>query len=198
LRQTYNGLEVANANLNINLTSDNRVINVGGGFVAGLNGRVNASIAAAPAVTAVQALRGAASRLGLTIANPPVVATVDGGAAGHMALHARGLALDRIPAHLQYLATPQGIKLAWNMVLRTPDGDHWYDANVAADDGALVAASDWVDPASYNVFAMPTENPDDGPRTILVNPNDATASPYGWHDTNGVAGAEFTDTRGNN
>ena len=25
-----------------------------------------------------------------------------------------------------------------------------------------------------------------------------TASPFGWHDTNGVAGAEFTTTQGNN
>jgi hypothetical protein len=24
------------------------------------------------------------------------------------------------------------------------------------------------------------------------------ASPYGWHDTNGVTGAEYTITRGNN
>jgi hypothetical protein len=24
------------------------------------------------------------------------------------------------------------------------------------------------------------------------------ASPYGWHDVNGVAGAEYTYTRGNN
>ena len=57
LRQTYNSLEVANANMNINLTSDNRVINVGGGFAPGLTGRADASIAVAPAVTALQALQ---------------------------------------------------------------------------------------------------------------------------------------------
>src|SRR5262249_1428993 len=27
---------------------------------------------------------------------------------------------------------------------------------------------------------------------------DPLASPFGWHDTDGIAGAEFTDTRGNN
>ena len=31
-----------------------------------------------------------------------------------------------------------------------------------------------------------------------MNAADTLASPFGWHDTNGVAGAEFTDTRGNN
>lgn len=50
----------------------------------------------------------------------------------------------------------------------------------------------------YEVFALPKESPSDGPRTIESDPADATASPFGWHDTNGAAGAEFTDTRGNN
>ena len=32
----------------------------------------------------------------------------------------------------------------------------------------------------------------------VTDPSDPTASPYGWHDTNGVAGAEYTTTQGNN
>lgn len=50
----------------------------------------------------------------------------------------------------------------------------------------------------YEVFAIPKESPSDGPRTVESDPADPTASPFGWHDTNGAAGAEFTDTRGNN
>ena len=50
----------------------------------------------------------------------------------------------------------------------------------------------------YEVFALPLESPYYGARTIEVQPANATASPYGWHDTNGVAGAEYTTTRGNN
>jgi hypothetical protein len=53
-------------------------------------------------------------------------------------------------------------------------------------------------PDSYNVYAMPLSDPDDGGRTIVTNPANLTASPYGWHDTNGATGAEFTITRGNN
>ena len=77
---------------------------------------------------------------------------------------------------------------------------HWYDATVSAQDGEVLNVSDWVDFASYNVFPIPYENPDDsaGLRTVVVNPQDSTASPYGWHDTNGFPGAEYTDTRGNN
>ncbi len=52
----------------------------------------------------------------------------------------------------------------------------------------------------YNVYAIPVESPSHGPRSIVTAPWAAAgvASPYGWHDTNGAAGAEYTITRGNN
>lgn len=53
-------------------------------------------------------------------------------------------------------------------------------------------------PNSYEVIAYPHESPFYSARTIETNPADALASPFGWHDTDGTAGAEFTVTRGNN
>ncbi|MFT4698086.1 MAG: hypothetical protein ACI9SJ_001222 [Flavobacteriaceae bacterium] len=50
----------------------------------------------------------------------------------------------------------------------------------------------------YEVLAMPIESPYYGGRSIESGIEDATASPFGWHDTDGIAGAEFTVTRGNN
>ena len=55
-----------------------------------------------------------------------------------------------------------------------------------------------VDGARYNVFALPVESPNHGSRQIVVNPASPSASPFGWHDTNGIAGPEHTVTRGNN
>lgn len=52
--------------------------------------------------------------------------------------------------------------------------------------------------SSYNVFAMPVESPNHGNRSVVINPDDADASPFGWHDTNGTDGPEYTITRGNN
>lgn len=52
--------------------------------------------------------------------------------------------------------------------------------------------------AQYRVFAMPIESPNHGPDALIANPSDDVASPYGWHDTDGAPGAEFTITRGNN
>ena len=50
----------------------------------------------------------------------------------------------------------------------------------------------------YNVFALPFESPIHGARSIVTNPADTQASPFGWLDTNGAAGQDFTYTRGNN
>lgn len=55
---------------------------------------------------------------------------------------------------------------------------------------------------SYGVVPMPYESPGHSPnQNVLItvaNPDNATASPYGWHDTNGAPGSEFTRTQGNN
>jgi subtilisin-like proprotein convertase family protein len=51
---------------------------------------------------------------------------------------------------------------------------------------------------NYNVYPMPVESPNYGTRALVANPDNAIASPFGWHDTNGSAGPEYTITRGNN
>ncbi|WP_078062926.1 T9SS-dependent M36 family metallopeptidase [Solirubrum puertoriconensis] len=51
---------------------------------------------------------------------------------------------------------------------------------------------------SYNVWPLTVESPIHGNRQVVTNPANTVASPFGWHDTNGQAGAEYTTTRGNN
>ena len=50
----------------------------------------------------------------------------------------------------------------------------------------------------YKVFPLSIESPSHGMRQLVIDPADKTASPYGWHDIDGIIGPEFTDTRGNN
>jgi len=55
------------------------------------------------------------------------------------------------------------------------------------------------DDAAYRVYPLPFQSPDDGESSISINPSlQGNGSPLGWHDTDGVAGPEFTITRGNN
>jgi len=66
------------------------------------------------------------------------------------------------------------------------------------EDTWVSAAMPQSDNASYRVFGLPFENPLFGERSLIENPADVEASPFGWHDTDGQEGAEFTITRGNN
>jgi hypothetical protein len=195
--QTLDGLRLANANMNINLTADGRVINAGSSFVAGLD-RSSTSVRA-PSLDARQAVQAAGAAFGLkgTIDVAPLA---EGEAfRAREAFVASGISLDRMEPQLMYVPEANGeLELAWNVQLRTPDGQHWYDAAVSAADGKLVWAADWGDHASYNVLPAPSESPADLGRVVVVDPHDPEASPFGWHDTNGADGAEFTDTRGNN
>jgi len=52
--------------------------------------------------------------------------------------------------------------------------------------------------ATYNVYALPVESPIHGGRSLVSDDQYLDFSPFGWHDTDGADGAEFTITRGNN
>ena len=55
-----------------------------------------------------------------------------------------------------------------------------------------------ADGSQYNIFPLPIESPNHGSRQLVSNPADNVASPFGWHDDDGVTGAEYTTTQGNN
>lgn len=50
----------------------------------------------------------------------------------------------------------------------------------------------------YRVYPIPYESPIHGNRELITSQAKTKSSPYGWHDTDGVAGADYTITRGNN
>ncbi len=60
------------------------------------------------------------------------------------------------------------------------------------------ASSSSADGSSYRVFELPIESPIHGNRTVVTDPSDQVSSPFGWHDTDGAQGPEYTITRGNN
>ncbi|MEM8584626.1 MAG: M36 family metallopeptidase, partial [Bacteroidota bacterium] len=61
-----------------------------------------------------------------------------------------------------------------------------------------VVESSLIDGSSYRVFPLGVESPIFGDRILVEEPADDEASPFGWHDTNGQEGPEFTYSRGNN
>jgi extracellular elastinolytic metalloproteinase len=76
------------------------------------------------------------------------------------------------------------------------DPQHLHETGLAAQSTVLMPPPPGVD--QYLVYQLPVESPNHGDRSLVINPSDANASPFGWHDDNGVAGDEYTITRGNN
>lgn len=85
-----------------------------------------------------------------------------------------------------------------------PDRGHVHHADNCAHQlhgtakKSMRPVSTLTDGSAYNVFPVPVESPIHGERELVTEPADPVASPFGWHDTNGVLGAEWTITRGNN
>ncbi len=196
-RQKLGGLEVANAISNMNVAADGRVISLGNRFVPDLASKVNTMT---PALDAREAILAGAEGLGLRLDSTLDSLRVDLDTPTRSSLWTgAGISTEPIPAKLAlYRVSPEEVRLTWELVIQEPSGDHWWNLFVDAVTGDVVGQHDWVSWESYQVFALPKESPLDGGRTIESGVADATASPFGWHDTDGSAGAEFTDTRGNN
>lgn len=77
------------------------------------------------------------------------------------------------------------------------EGDHEHPIIYGAINGKTNSTSLLLT-GSYEVFAAPLENPLYGERSIITDVVNTVASPFGWHDTDGAAGADYTVTRGNN
>jgi hypothetical protein len=69
---------------------------------------------------------------------------------------------------------------------------------VDAQTGEIHSLVDWVSSDAYRVYPLPQESPDEGSSILEVDPADPTASPFGWHDQNGMSGAESNFTEGGN
>jgi hypothetical protein len=197
-RQTHNGLPIEGADLNVNVTSNGRIINVGSRFMGSLStNTLGQDIATA--MPAVNVLQKAADALGIQITVTAETRSQLMDLAQTTVFAAPNLSSDDIPVKLYYVPTGAGqVQLAWNLRVKTLDGQHWVDLGIDAKNGSVVFANDWVSHAGYQVFASPLGSPLDGGRTIVSDPHDPIASPFGWHDTNGIPGPEFFDTRGNN
>jgi len=196
LRQTLGGVQVINANFSIHVASDGRIINHGGRFFSDLAGSISA---VSPNLSQEQAILAAAAHVGLPGAAELRHVASDAGPDLSAFFEGRTLSIEDIPVRLRYFGQDSGeVRLAWETRLRQPDGRHWWNVWVDAMSGNVLEKADWTAQDSYNVFAYPKESPLDGPQTIENDPAHPVGSPFGWHDTNGANGAEFTDTRGNN
>ncbi|MCA9163705.1 MAG: M36 family metallopeptidase, partial [Planctomycetales bacterium] len=198
LQQTHRDLEVVNSLINVNVAKNGSVLTANSNFIAGLPSSSSSTIDNTPILTAADALLTLGADFSWSFGSMPTMISADNSPRRNSVLTSGGVSPNDVTARLVYVPTPSGLELAWQLNIAMLATDHWYDASVSALDGDVLNVFDWVNHASYNVVALPGENPDDMPRTVEVNPHDLTASPFGWHDTDGTPGSETTDTSGNN
>ena len=198
-QQRVGGIDVSQAMLNVAVTGQGSVLRVASNAEARAAQRTNS---ATPGITDVAAARLAADALGL---RPTASFASSDGARGPdraRVLGDGGISIERIPAQLVYERTAGGdLRLSWELVIEQLDGKHWWQISMDARTGVETGRADWVAEDSHRVFPMPTEAPSFAvpvnTRTLVFNPA-TSASPFGWNDTNGAAGAESTLTTGNN
>lgn len=220
LRQRHQGIEVWNAEIAVHQRSDGSVAAIHNSARVALAEQVNATM---PAISAESALAIVLSSTLPGAAVPSVVSISDGGRLVHF--DATGFSDEQPFAQLVYQPLGDRLRLAWNVNHYSPDGTHWWNVRVDAITGEELDRNDWVSqcawdhpeaphhcespdapmampaaPNDLNVYGWPTESPAHGGRSLRNAPwaLGGIASPYGWNDTNGANGPEYTITRGNN
>ena len=203
LQQRHAGIPVYNAQLQVNVNRDGRILSVNNSFLPGLAQSVRALT---PRMQLAAAVGAAAKFSGIAVPAKLRALQSTSGPQQATRLSHEGLSLAPINGRLMLLPIRRGeARLVWNFQIHTLDEQHTWDFTVDAETGQVWTRFDGTVSDQYRVYAQPVESPShtsplppaDG-RTLAVNPANSTASPFGWHDTNGAAGAEFTTTQGNN
>jgi PKD repeat protein len=220
--QTVYGLDVHNA-IGTFVLRDGRVVHFADRFLRDLRSRV---VPAGGGLRAGDALREAARALRLP--GDPSAQAVGTADDGRLELRADGIARGTVKARRIMQPTSDGrLHLAWDLSIRTHRSTEWWLVAVDANSGELLRSNNIVvecsfpgvhdhegddshvlhddmeealggGGAGYRVYPMPIESPSHGVRSLVTDPHDVLASPYGWHDVDGVPGAEYTITQGNN
>lgn len=197
LRQTHGDIPVYHGLLQLNVNRDGRILSVNNAFVPDL---ARVAGGAGPALTARQAVGSALDHLEIGSAEAAEIVSGASGARHTTVLRHRGAAQNDVVAELVWLPITTGeTRLMWNFQIYLLDGEHYFDFNVDAATGEVVTRFDWVSSADFRVYPQPVESPihttpqpPADARTLVVAPEDATASPGGWID----AGTTLMD--GNN
>ncbi|KAF8507281.1 Fungalysin metallopeptidase-domain-containing protein [Hysterangium stoloniferum] len=98
------------------------------------------------------------------------------------------------PTSVMYFAKDDNT-LVLSHVIQLQNNVSWVEAFINAHSGELANVHNFVSHASYNVIPINSESPRTSNFTTIVNPQDISASPLGWHSDGAQS---FLSTAGNN
>lgn len=213
VRQTKNGVSIVDG-FGIVTIRDKQVIHVTSNFASISEPLNNSKLNAAEAVNA------AMKHLNITGSNNKQLKNSENA----FLFSKDGISKEDIPVRLVLGKQNGQLMYLWDLSIYPIDSEHWWSMRLNAETGEVVFQNDWISHCSiehcsdenhhiaqtmmspppppgldqYLVYALPNISPAHGNRVLSVNPSDITYSPFGWHDTDGNAGDEYTITRGNN
>jgi hypothetical protein len=222
INQTHNGLKIHNAISTISI-KDNDVFHYANNFISNIDEKINST---EPLISAKAAIINSVNHFDLgQTENLEEISNTDKNfifSSAGVSQHEIPVNLS------YFQTDANSIKLVWDLSIHSLDSKFWYSIRVDALTGVIIDKTNWTincsfpnhkntnefelfsnslssqnkstvsDGSHYNVFALPAESPIHGPRQLLSEPSNDLASPYGWHDTDGIDGPEYTITRGNN
>lgn len=215
VRQTKNGFSIIDG-FGIVTVTNNQVVHVTTNFVSIAEPANQSKISASDAIDA--ALKH------LDLPNPSFPMKQLRTAENSYLFSKEGFSKEDIPVKLVLGENKGQLVYLWDLSIYPVNSEHWWSMRLNAETGEVVFQNDWIShctmehcadenhripqpmmappppPGSdqYMVYALPNISPAHGNRVLVTNPSDATYSPFGWHDTDGLAGDEYTITYGNN
>lgn len=196
LKQTHHGLDVDNADFNINVGSDGKIFSYGHNFFTGATPASDPSIIQ-DYVSPLAALQGVVKVLGLPISVNPDASSAKSvaGDERHFTISGTQGTVSDPDARLVYFASGDRLSLAWRVEMDVDSS--WLVSYVDAYDVAKVhGAMDYVSDATIQVLDWKTADPSEpGDRKILTDPWVIKSSPLGWFSDGKT---NYTTTWGNN
>ncbi|KAL6408847.1 prepro-neutral protease [Ilyonectria robusta] len=191
-KQTVNGIDVDNADFNVNVAADGTVFSYGNSFYTG---KLPSPFAKRDVSDPVDALKGAVDVLALPVDTADATAKPKDDSE-HYTFTGTDGTVSAPEAKLVYLVKPDSsLVLTWRV--ETDVMDNWLLTYIDASTNEKVfGVVDYVaDLATYQVYPWGTMDPTEGSRSVVKDPWNIVTSEFTWVSDGST---NYTTTRGNN
>ncbi|PWY96109.1 extracellular elastinolytic metallo proteinase [Aspergillus sclerotioniger CBS 115572] len=192
-RQTIHGIDIDNADFNVNVRKDGHIFSYGNSFYTKSPPEANPAIQQ-DVSDPVAAIKSASNNLKLSIGVGRVSADLITEKNLYKFRGTSGVVSDPTAKLVYFIKSDGSLALTWRV--ETDIGRNWLLTYVDANNSDHIhGVVDYVADASYEIYKWGLSDPTEGRRTIIHDPWDLYSSPFTWI-SDGTT--NYTTTHGNN